>query len=99
MEGSGSGVYVLDRGALPDHVLFLRDPELREDDNLGPLLHICEKGLTGGEYTILTGEVRWDSFHGYYMCQECSDTWDAEDEEGLRAIWSDGYGTGDEGRA
>ena len=99
MEGSESGVYVIDARKLPEHVLFLRDPALREDDNLGPLLHVCEKRRMGADYTILTGAVRWDFFYGYYICEECSDTWDEEDEIGLRAIWSDGYGTGDEGQA
>jgi hypothetical protein len=99
VEGSGSGVYIIEASMLPKDVLFLRDPALKNDEGLGPLLHICEKGLSHGEYTILTGVVRWDFCQGHYRCEECKETWDASDEDGLRAIWSDGYGTGDEGQA
>ena len=98
IQGSESGVYVIDADMLPEHVLFIRDPALQTDEGMGPLLHTCEKGQAEGssEYTILTGVVRWDTFHGYYYCQECRAIWDRDDKDGLRAIWSDGFGTGDE---
>jgi hypothetical protein len=88
VEGSGSGVYIIDASKMPKDALFLRDPAMKSDEDLGPLLHICEKGLSQGEYTM-----------GHYKCGECKEVWDASDESGLRAIWSDGYGTGDEAQA
>lgn len=99
----GSGVYVVPVSKLPADSRFLRDPNLCGDEDLGPLLHICEQDLDPAaavpSWMILTDEVKWDFYHGFYFCKGCKELWDEDDEEGLRAIWSDGYGTGDEGHA
>jgi len=100
----GSGVYKVSVKDLPQEAWFVRDPELYEDEDVSPLLHICEKDLdpTPGcepTWVIMTEEVKWDFFHGHYYCKGCRQTWDENDEAGLKAIWSDGLGTGDEGQA
>lgn len=99
----GSGIYLVPVEKLPRGSWFLRDPQLKTNEDLGPLLHICEKDLDTQikepTWMVITGVVRWDSFYGQYYCGECKEAWDQENEAGLRAIWSDGYGTGDEGQA
>jgi hypothetical protein len=98
----GSGVYKVAVSALPAHAWFVRDPEMYDDAKLAPLLHICEKDLDPASaeptWCILTDEVKWDFFHGRYFCRGCKKSWGKNDEAGLRAIWSDGLGTGDEGQ-
>ena len=99
----GSGIYLVPVEKLPKGSLFLRDPEQRTTMGLGPLLHICEKDIDTQirepTWVVITGVVRWDSYYGRYACRECKEAWDKNDEAGLCAIWSDGYGTGDEGQA
>jgi hypothetical protein len=99
----GSGVYKVSAAELPESAWFVRDPGACEDGESPPLLHICEKDLDphGAEpmWLIMTEKVVWDFYHGYYFCQGCKQTWDENDEAGLRAIWSDGLGTGAEGTA
>ena len=100
---AGSGVYKVKVSQLPAEALFVRDPEMYEDEEVSPLLHICEQDLDPASaiptWVILTEEVRWDAYYGRYFCKGCKETWDASDEDGLRAIWSDVLGTGDEGQA
>ncbi len=99
----GTGVYKVSVALLPATTIFMRDPALHENNNLGPLLHICEKDLDPSEsnptWMLMTEHVRWDFYHGHYQCMGCKEIWDRENEGGLKAIWSDGFGTGDEGHA
>ena len=99
----GSGVYTVPAHEISDSVIFIRDPKDCTDEEVGPLLHICENVLDPDiaiPTRVLTTEViRWDFYHGHYYCLGCKEIWDRNDEAGLRAIWSDGYGTGDEGQA
>ena len=97
-----AGLYTVPAIQLPETAWFVRDPKImREKGTPGPLLHICERDrveVDGADvYMIITEEVKWDSFYGYYECKGCHQKWASE--EGLRAIWEDGYGTGDEGTA
>ena len=109
---AGSGIYKLYVDELPEDAWFLRDPHTEVEENwLGagkepgppPLLHICEKELDKDIDTpmwfLITSRVRWDSYHGYYKCEGCKEIWDRNNIPGLRAIWSDGLGTGYEGLA
>ena len=98
----GSGIYKSPGKELPKDAWFVRDPNLRDNEGVRPLLHICEQDLDTGDpstWVILTERVRWDFTHGRYYCTGCGEIWDSKDENGLRAIWSDGLGTGDEGLA
>ena len=99
----GSGVYIVPLKELPPCVLFIRDPKGSTTNEMGPLLHICKKEIDPAiaEPTLVleTARVTWDFYYGFYLCTGCKKTWDRDDEDGLRAIWSDGYGTGDEGQA
>jgi hypothetical protein len=98
------GVYKVQAKDMPDSVWFVREPygkEDRKDGDMGPLLHICERDIERGSeppmVVIMTDVVKWDFFYGHYYCTGCKETWDEKDDAGLRAIWSDGFGTGDEG--
>jgi hypothetical protein len=99
----GSGVYKVLVSDLPEDALFVRDPKAYATDGVPPLLHICEKDLDTASikptWMILTDVVRWDHYHGYYFCTGCKEQWDSDNEAGLKAIWSDGLGTGDEAQA
>jgi hypothetical protein len=98
----GSGVYRVPVEELPKDAWFVRDPKRYENEEVQPLLHICEQDLDTGDTTtwlILTARVRWDFHRGLYYCTGCKKTWNSTNENGLRAIWSDGLGTGDEGLA
>jgi len=97
----GSGIYRVPCSQVGPKTWFVRDPKKSKDGEVAPLLHICDRDTDPNAATptlvIMTDPVRWDSFHGHYYCTGCKQTW--KDEVGLRAIWEDGYGTGDEGRA
>ena len=99
----GTGVYTVPASQISDNVLFIRDPKKHTDEEIAPLLHICHKEIDPERelptYVLETEVVRWDFYHGFYYCQGCNETWDRDDRDGLMAIWSDGYGTGDEGLA
>jgi hypothetical protein len=98
-----SGVYTAPVKSISKNVWFMRDPEGGDDEEVGPLLHICEKNIDPDvhepTYVLITGVVKWDFAKGHYWCLGCKKTWDRDNELGLRAIWSDGFGSGDEGQA
>ncbi len=95
----GSGVYTAPASQISAKTWFIRDPKRHADGVVSPLLHICERELDPDvavpTYVLTTAVVRWDFFHGRYWCKGCKKEWNKE--VGLRAIWSDGLGTGDEG--
>lgn len=97
----GSGIYTVPKSQIAEKTWFVRDPKMGKSNEVGPLLHICNREDERGSYppmlVIMTDVVRWDFWVGHYYCTGCKETW--SDEEGLRAIWEDGYGTGDEVQA
>ena len=97
----GSGVYTVPVDTLHDEAWFIRDPKLLKDGEIGPLMHICTRDIDPGfeedMYVISTGHVRWNQIQGYYMCLACKEKF--TDEEQLRGVWEDGFGTGDEAHA
>ena len=108
----GSGIYKIPMEDLPAEAWFVRDPHMKRRKtwlDVGdraerpPLLHICERELDRDVedpmWFIVTSAVRWNSYHGHYQCEGCKTTWGSEDTDGLKAIWSDGLGSGDEGLA
>lgn len=97
----GSGVYSVPLSQVGPNVWFVRDPKKSTIEKVAPLLHICEREVdlrtSPQMLTITTDPVRWDFHRGCYYCTGCKQTW--KDEAGLRAIWEDGFGTGDEALA
>jgi hypothetical protein len=98
----GSGIYKVSARQLPDTAWFVRDTNLVQEGEFAPLLHICEKDLDPAAvkeptYVIMTEEVIWDGYNGWYYCKGCKQKWQTEEE--LRAVWEDGLGTGYEAQA
>lgn len=97
----GSGVYRVPLAQVGPKTWFVRDPKKSTPGKMAPLLHICEREEERRSYppmlVITTDPVRWDFVKGHYYCTGCKQTW--SDETGLRAIWEDGFGTGDEALA
>ena len=98
-----SGIYKIPKKSMTEATRFFRNTKagvkvIIDGDEVAPLLHICERELSPYEdfYIVMGDPVFWDQVNGHYQCRGCKQTFYTRED--LIVIWSDGYGTGEEGR-